>query len=157
MGKVSSQAIAVVAHHVVTRMAAATVEDARARYDFGHVLHLIRYADNAALRIRQVAVLLKVDSSALHRYARVSETISPPEFNWLVTLRTSRGMPLTWSHLEQLATERSSARRARFARVAVQEQFSVRKLISAMSETQASARPAKETVSKSPSLPRRQD
>ena len=136
--------------HIVDRIAAASEEDARARYDFGRILHHLRYGDagSTSFPVRELAIRLGVDSSALHRCARVSEAILPAEFDWLVRLRTERGMPLTWSHIERLACERNATRRRRLAETAVRDQSSVRAL-SARVRNEPRRAPVKETVSKS--------
>lgn len=69
-----------------------------------------------------------VDVSALRRYARVSETLRPPEFEALVSRRTTAGLALTWSHLELIARVRSRNRRQAIARLCFEESLSVRGL-----------------------------
>jgi hypothetical protein len=149
-------AVKVVLRHVIARIADASVQDARARYDLGHVLHLLRYGDSVKIRIAHLAAWLDVDCSALHRCARVSEAICPAEFDWLMSLRTEKGMPLTWSHIEPLAHERSASRRALLAEYVVREQISVRDLKTTVRRKRRP--PVQETVSKSAkALPARID
>src|SRR5258708_5720713 len=92
----------------IERIAAASVEESRARYELGRVLHRFRYPNGAVAsgRMGDLAKALGVDASALHRCARVSEVIPPEEFDSIVRLRTDRGMPLAWSDIERIARER---------------------------------------------------
>jgi hypothetical protein len=120
-----------IALHVVVRLAAAAVDDMRARYDFGKVLYALRRGakrDAGAATLRMLAKRLGVHASALRRYARVSETIPPAEFAWLVGLRTPRGAPVTWSHVELLARETDASRRRALTTHVVTEDLSVRAL-----------------------------
>ncbi len=117
--------------HIVQRLAEAAVDDMRARYDFGRVLHSLRQNRPLAGGIGTLRLLSKrlgVDPSALRRYARVSDTISAREFAWLLKQRTPRGAPLTWSHLEILSREREPERRRTLALAAAAEDLSVRAL-----------------------------
>jgi hypothetical protein len=121
----------VIASHISRRLADAAVEDMRARYDFGRVLHTLRNrgrgADGAGV-LRLLADRLGVDPSALRRYAQVSDVIPSKEFDWMMRLTTSRGEPLTWSHVELLARVRSADRRRQLATAVVREGLAVRGL-----------------------------
>jgi hypothetical protein len=117
--------------HIVHRLAAAAIDDMKARYDFGRVLQSLRSGRPQAGgtgTLRLLSRRLGVDPSALRRYARVSETISPREFTWLMRQRTPRGAPLTWSHVEVLARERDPDRRQVLAAATAAEDLSVRGL-----------------------------
>jgi hypothetical protein len=106
--------LAALTAHSVQRRAEAAVADLRARYDYGHVLHTARYASKNIYGHKVVdalAATLGTDASALRRQARVSETISPEEFDELVCVRLAGGLPLSWSHLEALARLRCKHRR----------------------------------------------
>jgi hypothetical protein len=65
---------------------------------------------------------------SLRRYARVSEAIRSSEFEELLALRNRYGLPLTWSHVEELAEVRTSNLRKQFAEWAISEALSVRDL-----------------------------
>jgi hypothetical protein len=114
--------------HIVQRLAAAAADDVEARYDLGKVLLALRNgaAERSALRV--LAEGLGFDPSALRRYARVRSTIPPDEFTTLSGLRTGRGMPLSWSHIELLAREPNRKRRMELATAVVTEDLSVRAL-----------------------------
>jgi hypothetical protein len=117
--------------HIVHRLAAAAVDDMRARYDFGRVLQSLRRSREqagATGTMRLLSKRLGVDPSALRRYARVSETISSREFAWLMKQRTPRGATLTWSHVELLSRERDPNQRQALALAVVTEDLSVRAL-----------------------------
>jgi hypothetical protein len=128
--------VAAIGAHFVSRLASAIVDDVRARYDFGHALHTVRYAPPAAYgpnAMRELASAVQIDASALRRNARVSETIAPDELHTLTGLRNGAGLPLTWSHLEVLSTVRSAGRRESLAVAAAAERLSVRALASLIS------------------------
>jgi hypothetical protein len=64
-------------------VAEAAVDDLCARYDFGCVLHDVRYGPRAGVGVRtidELGALLCIHPSALHRQARVVEIIQPEEF-----------------------------------------------------------------------------
>ena len=78
------------------------------------MLHAARYADETVYGhkvVDAIAATLSTDSSALRRQARVSEAISPPEFDNLVRVRLAGGLPMSWSHLEVLARVRCKNQR----------------------------------------------
>jgi hypothetical protein len=120
-----------VTSHIFARIAAASVDDVQARYDLGTVLLRLR-RDAAGERsrpaVRALAERLGVDPSALRRYARVAETIGAEELGWLVKLRSARGMPLSWSHLDLLSRVRDAPRRRVLAEAVVAEDLTVRAL-----------------------------
>jgi hypothetical protein len=105
----------------------------RERLQFGSFIHLLRYASSAdcpAGVIRDLAAQVGVDGSGLRRCARVAETIGPDELSEILAWRTSKGLPLKWSHLEVLALERNRERRRDLATAAVAGNLSVRALSS---------------------------
>jgi hypothetical protein len=107
------------------RVALAAREDIRARYEIGRLVHGLRYecTDNKAARaLARLSSALNLKPGTLRRYARVTETISPDEFEEYVD---QDGMPLTWSHLEELAEVRSISVRRRCAEQATSEKLSV--------------------------------
>jgi hypothetical protein len=125
------QRVSAITSHIVRRLADATVEDMRARYDFGRVLQTLRSRGRGAAGtgiLRGIADRLRVDPSALRRYAHVSEAISPLEFAWMTDLTSARGVPLTWSHVELLARVSDAERRRQLALATVEQDLSVRDL-----------------------------
>jgi hypothetical protein len=126
-----------VSTRIVRRLAEAAVEELRARYDFGAVVHTLRYGDADSCRaetIRDLADWIGADPSALRRWARVNERMRAEEFETYLELRTPRGMPLTWTHLEVLARERNRGRRGELAVVAARGGLSVRELAPLMAQ-----------------------
>jgi hypothetical protein len=113
--------------HVVQRLAAAAEEDLQARYDLGEVVLSLRGVGSRSA-IRLLAEHLGSDASALRRYARVTRTIGADEFRWLVSLRTPRGVPLSWSHVELLAQDPDLERRKGLAAAVTREDLTVRQL-----------------------------
>jgi hypothetical protein len=123
--------VGAVASHILRRLTDAAVEDMRARYDFGRVLHGLRQrrrGSPGAGVVRLLADRLGVDATALRRYAQVSEVIGVGEFDWMMHLSTPRGAPLTWSHIELLSRVRNTEQRRQLAAATVREDLSVRAL-----------------------------
>jgi DNA-binding response OmpR family regulator len=103
-----------------------------ARYELGQLAHSARYS---VARVRETALSLRVlsrdaqlDPAALRRMARVTEIIRRPEFEQLKLLRTSRGLPLSWSCFEELATIRDPKLRRELAVAAADGALSIRTL-----------------------------
>lgn len=123
--------VSAITSHIIRRLADAAVQDMRARYDFGRVLEMVRRSGRGEMgagMLRRIADVLQTHTSALRRYARVSETIPPQEFAWLTRLTNERGVPLTWSHVELLARVRSAERRKQLAAAVMERNLSVRAL-----------------------------
>ena len=116
---------------VVESFAGTVVSNLRAHYTLGQRLHAIRYmsaTEGEQAPLQAVADQLQLDVSVLRRYARVAETIGPSEFEHIVSLRTSRGLPVTWSHIERLAMVRNASNRKNLAEEAAATGLSVRAL-----------------------------
>lgn len=109
-------------------LAEAAVGEIRSRYLVGAHIHSIRYARSSGSALVDASSILRMDITVLRRHARVAEMIRRSEFESLVMLRTPRGLPLTWSHFEQLATVRSAKRRRILAEMVASEDLSVRAL-----------------------------
>jgi hypothetical protein len=128
--KVPARVIAVAAH-LVERLANAAVEDLCIRYDMGILVRRVRSdlsSDMAALSVAHLARALGVHRSRLDRYAKVAAAVAPRDFGALIRLRTTLGLPLTWSHIERLARVRDVALRQNLAREATSGQLSIRAL-----------------------------
>jgi hypothetical protein len=117
------------------RVAAASVDDMRARYDFGGVLGALREVRGAEGLVDMIARRLEVDASALRRYARTHEVIPASEFEWLMGLRTRLGGAITWSHVELLAREPDKKKRMALAKAIAREDLSVRDLSARVVQT----------------------
>jgi hypothetical protein len=116
------------ATQIADRIAQAAVDDIRARYELGRLVHRLRYDDSGNEVLQDVSGLgaaCGLAAATLRRYARVSETIKPSEFDELTRQRGPRGPSLTWSHIEELAEARNSAVRRKCAEAAVTESLSV--------------------------------
>jgi hypothetical protein len=123
--------LSAIALHIVQRIADAAIEDMRARYDLGRILHTLRRSERGGVGagpLRRLAERLGLDPSVLRRYAQVSETIPPREFAALLRLTNWRGEPLTWSHIELLARVRNPERRKALATAVAEGNLSVRAL-----------------------------
>jgi hypothetical protein len=118
-----------IVEHVVQRLADAAVQDMQARYDLGGIVqHLRQRSPFGGGTVQQFADLLGVDPTAVRRYAGVFATIPPREFAWMTRLRSRRGEPLTWSHVELLARIGDAERRKKLATAVVRDGLSVRDL-----------------------------
>jgi hypothetical protein len=108
----------VTATGLLHRIAEAAVEDTRARYELGRLVHHLRYDCSDAVSARILARLghsLGLTPGTLRHYARVSAVIGPIEFDQYMHLRRPHGMPLRWSHIEELSEARNVDVRRRFA------------------------------------------
>ncbi|HEY3817108.1 MAG TPA: hypothetical protein VGL81_08055 [Polyangiaceae bacterium] len=126
--------IALVAAAVQHRLALANRDEILARYDLGAFAHIIRYdhGDYGDDAQESLANLMHLDSSAIRRHARVSETLYGSELQAVLQLRTPEGAMLRWSHLEILAAIRSPSKRRLLAAAAATDSLSVRALRSRM-------------------------
>ncbi len=116
------------ATRIADRIAQAAVDDLRARYELGRLVHELRYdgSDHEILRdLSKLGAACGLAAATLRRYARVSETINQREFSDLTRPRGPRGPSLTWSHIEELAEARSSEVRRKCAEAAITESLSV--------------------------------
>jgi hypothetical protein len=139
-----SPALRAIVGHVVGRLAAAVVEEAHARFALGHIVGAAlraRAPDGDAARLEDIAASLQRDVSDLRRWARIAAAIRAEEFAWLTSLRTPRGMPLTWSHIEALSRVRPLRLRREVAREASIQDLSVRRLQSRVRELRRRRRP----------------
>jgi hypothetical protein len=116
------------ARHLVRGRADAAIEEMRARYALGRLVHRMRYGVSDRLRARTLGKLgkmFRMKPASLHQLARVTEAIGVEEFERYVTARGPRGFTLTWSHIEELAEVRSPAHRRLHAEAALAESLSV--------------------------------
>ncbi len=127
---------------VVKQLAEAVLVDLRARYALAQHIHAVRYGplnENSAHSLSVLANRLLVHPSVLRRHARVAEAISANEFLYISQLRTQRGLPLTWSHLECLALVRTATARKQLAVAAAGNDLSVRALAALVRKRAAQA------------------
>ena len=120
-----------VCNRTLQRIAEAILSEIEARYEIGKFVHALRYANARAAGAAPLLMLserLHLDSSVLRRYARVTEVIRPSELRSFTSLRTPRGLPMTWSHLECLSTVRHLGRRTELTIIAATDELSVREL-----------------------------
>jgi hypothetical protein len=122
-------ALARVADQIVTHLAEARRGEAKARFAIGDEIHTIRHAATMLPRaVGRLAARLAIDESGLQRIARVAERIRPAERDALLSLTDGRGLPLTWSHLEQLQFVTGVEARLAFAREVLAAGLSVDEL-----------------------------
>jgi len=96
------------------RRAAIAAKDLQWRYEVGRLAHKLRYAASGDFMAKVARALTP---NTLRAYARVAEAIASSEFDEHVALRDRFGMPMTWSHLEEIAQvqERTGATEMRGA------------------------------------------
>lgn len=118
------------ATRLLSGMAVAAIAELRAQYDIGQHVHRLRYPSPGEVvgsqALADLGRRLNLHPSALRRRARVSERIRPDEFEVLIGLRSARGLPLTWSHLELLALVRGRTQRESLARKIVAGDIGIR-------------------------------
>jgi hypothetical protein len=116
--------------------------DTQARYELGRLLLHVRYrsvTESLSEALQSASEALQVTPNVLRRYARVSGVIGPEEFAELIELRGIHGMPLTWSHLELLATLRPSRERRALASEIVDHGLSIRATVQRIREMAATS------------------
>jgi len=122
------------ATRLLSGMADAGVADLQAQYAIGLFVHRLRYPapgeTHGPRDLVDLATRLGMHPSALRRRARVCELIQPQEFAILASLRNSHGLPLTWSHLEQLAMVRGRSRREAVAMQIIEHELNIRQCAS---------------------------
>jgi hypothetical protein len=109
------------------RRAAIAAKDLQWRYEVGRLAHKLRY-DASRDFMPNVAHALNMTPNTLRAYARVAEAVASSEFDEHVALRDRFGMPMTWSHLEEIAKCRNARGRRKYAHQAISEKLSVRAL-----------------------------
>jgi hypothetical protein len=104
------------------------VEDLRARYDLGRLVHQLRFHSDDDATMGTLAGLARayhLTPGTLRRLARVTEMIGSEEFGEYLMLRSPYGLPLTWSHIEELAESRRRDLRRRCAAEVLSDALSV--------------------------------
>jgi hypothetical protein len=121
--------LAQLAESIWARLADIRRAEALGRFAIGDEVHAVRYGQGAAVcSVRQLSERTGLDESGLRRLGRTSEGIRPEHRNAILSLTDSRGFPLSWSHLEELARVRNSERQIGVARKALAERFSAEDL-----------------------------
>jgi hypothetical protein len=116
---------------LIRRLEAFRSEELHLRYHLGRVVHRCRYDDSLDRGQRTIAQLVAasgVAASTLRRFARVSAAIKPGDFCDILRLRGPAGLPLSWSHIEELAECRNHRFRFECAEEAITRALSVKQL-----------------------------
>jgi hypothetical protein len=96
----------------------------------------VRSATQISARpIQQVAKMVGMDESALHRIARMAERIRSDERQRLLSIIDFRGLPLLPSLFEELAAVPSATKRLELAQKAIREGLIVRQLRASIHDT----------------------
>ncbi len=117
--------------YLIERLAEAAEKDLVLRYEIGKFAHDLRYDildDMGSQSFIDVARALNIAPDTLRGYARLAEMMGAREFGEYLALRNRFGMPMTWSHVEELAKCRSALLRRRCAEEVASENLSVREL-----------------------------
>jgi len=117
-----------IANQIVERLAQAMRADIVAKFSVGDEIHSMRTTRGGQQAIRGLARHLALDEGRILRMARVSERFTRKERDALLSIVDGRGLPLTWSHLEELQRVRSARLRSDLAREALRDHLSVREL-----------------------------
>lgn len=106
--------------------------------------------------VKSLEEALDVSSKSLYRWATVAEAWpTAGDFEGVCSQRNSKGLPLSWSHLERLAEIENTTERFTMMKRALDESLSVRKLEAAIDEmSESNVKPRKGSASHSaPALP----
>jgi hypothetical protein len=119
--------VAVMVQRISAHLAEAHRASTIARFAIGDEIHLIRQSGDAA-SLRRVAALVGLDPSGLQRTSRIAERIRGAERRTLLALVDRRGLPLRWSHFDQLERVRGAEARLALAHAALEENLCVLEL-----------------------------
>ncbi|WP_437656776.1 hypothetical protein [Sorangium sp. So ce1182] len=111
-------------------LASAGTDDAKARYRLGALVNTIQEdADKYGKRgVEQLARALGFDKTLLYRHAKVASCWSLKELSELLQSESVTGLPISFSHLQLLATVTNSKKREKYVEVVLNQGLSVRKL-----------------------------
>jgi len=114
-------------------------EDVRARRKVGVLIDEVKRGEGkyGARAVEQLARALGTNVHTLYRCASVSECWSEAELEALLTQRTPRGGPLSWSHLVTLAGVEVAWSRQELTALTVREGLSVRDVLGLVEATEA--------------------
>lgn len=111
-------------------LAIAGTEDAKVRHRLGALVNAIQDdADKYGKRgVEQLAVALGYDKTLLYRHAKVAACWSSKELSELLRRESATGLPISFSHLQLLATVTSARKRNDYIEAVLAEGLSVRDL-----------------------------
>jgi hypothetical protein len=122
-------------------LAAAERDDLAARHQVAVIVLDVKdtskYGENAIERVEEE---IGFDRATLYRYARVAEVWATKEFKDVSARTNSKGMPLSWSHWELLATLDDGRSRKSLVERSFKEALSVRALQLAIGEMRHASR-----------------
>ena len=124
-------------------LTAADRSDLLTRYKAGVIIRKVKesadYGENGVKRMEEE---LGRDQGTLYRYSTVVETWEEPEFKAQIKRTNAKGLPLTWSHYELLATVEDGRRRNGLITRALNECLSVHALRALMGSSESKAKRA---------------
>ncbi|WP_438040210.1 hypothetical protein [Sorangium sp. So ce128] len=111
-------------------LAVAGTDDAKVRHRLGALVNAIQDdADKYGQRgVEQLAVALGYDKTLLYRHAKVAACWSPKELSELLRRESVTGLPISFSHLQLIATVTSPKKREGYIETVLAEGLSVRDL-----------------------------
>lgn len=128
-GKDNSKLIKAACTRLRDLMSRAELDDIVNRHAVGIVVQEVRdgakYGSGA---VGKIAHELGVDESTLSRYAKVADAWTKPEIVALAKMKNAHGLPLTWSHLVEIADVKDGRRRRGLVGKVIEEGLSVRGL-----------------------------
>jgi hypothetical protein len=112
------------------RIAKATVADAMVRHDIGTVVKKVRgnRAKYGARALAQLERAFDFDENTLRRFEAVAELWTASGLAKLLARKNSKGLPVSWSHLELLAEVASDGKRDKLIEKTLAESLTVRQL-----------------------------
>jgi hypothetical protein len=124
-------------------LVAADRSDVLARYKAGVIVRAVmneaKYGESG---VERMEAELGLDQKTLYRHATVAETWEEPEFKAEVKRTNTKGLPLTWSHFELLATVKDGRNRNGLITRALKENLSVHALRALMGSGEPKAKRA---------------
>jgi hypothetical protein len=126
-------------------LATTTASDARSRYKVGTiVLEIKRSEDRYGTRaVATLAAALGRNETTLYRYSAVAEAWSEMELEEILLKRMPGGEPLSWCHLQELASVGALDKRARLMNEALVKGLSHRELCALAHGTSATTLPVR--------------
>ncbi|WP_438033677.1 hypothetical protein [Sorangium sp. So ce204] len=111
-------------------LASTGAEDAKVRHRLGALVNAIQKEPNkyGQRGVEQLARALGFDKTLLYRHAKVAECWSSRELSELLRRKSVTGLPISFSHLQLLATVTSAKKRNDYIEAVLTEGLSVRDL-----------------------------
>lgn len=128
----------------------------RAHYRIGLLVSKVRSA--AANRygagaVERLAEAVGLDRATIYDHVTVAERFTPSDIKALLKRKGRQGVPLSWSHLVELAKVIDKGRREKLIAAALQEGLSVRKLMERIEESSSEESEPEQIIADEDELP----